>query len=47
VITLASSYAGTLVIVDTTVTLHGNDKAGKATVRPMYITAVDNTAKTI
>jgi hypothetical protein len=44
-ITLTSAYTGTLVIADTTVELHGTDKKGKATMRKMYITAVNNTGK--
>ena len=44
IITLSSGFTSTLVIADTTVTLHGTDKAGKATTRKMYITKVDNTA---
>jgi len=44
-ITLAASYTGTLTIKDTTVNLHGTDKKGKATLRRMYITAVNNTGK--
>jgi hypothetical protein len=44
IITLTAAYTGTLVIADTTVILHGTDKAGKATTRKMYITKVDNAA---